>query len=138
MACCFFGHRDASDSVRGELVSAIEKMIAEGERDFFVGNNGAFDRMAQMALHEIAERRGGIECTVVLSSLAELGSVAADLPTMLPEGMEHVPPRFAIDRRNEWLLRHCGSAIVYYRHRFSSCEKWVGRARHRGMYIVEI
>lgn len=138
MACCFFGHRDAPGSVRGEIAAAIEKRIGEGEREFFVGNNGAFDRMVQAILHEIAERSGEIEYVVVLSSPSELGGVADGLPTMLPDGIECAPPRFAIDRRNEWMLRHCGCAIVYYRHRFSSCEKWVEKARRRGMHIIEI
>ena len=138
MACGFFGHRDAPDEIRGEVLLAIDKLIEEGERRFYVGNNGAFDRIVQEVLKEVSERRGDVEYAIVLTSFDELEQAAVLGPTMIPEVLSRAPRRFAVDRLGEWVLCRCDKLIVYYRHRFSHCEKWVAKARRRRIRMIEV
>ena len=54
MVCTFFGHKDAPDSIKNELKSAINHLVnLYGVRMFYVGNNGSFDSLVQRTLIEI-------------------------------------------------------------------------------------
>ena len=53
-ACGFCGHADAPEKVYAPLRSCIEELICrQGVREFYVGSEGAFDRMALRALREM-------------------------------------------------------------------------------------
>ena len=42
--CCFFGHKDTPETIKGNLFAAIEQLIVEhGVETFYVGNQGSFD-----------------------------------------------------------------------------------------------
>ena len=54
MICTFFGHKDAPDSLKNELKSAIIGLIDLYDvKMFYVGNNGSFDSLVQRTLAEI-------------------------------------------------------------------------------------
>ena len=45
--CCFFGHRDAPDTLADDLYTAAEEMVLlEGVTTFLVGGHGNFDFLA--------------------------------------------------------------------------------------------
>ena len=44
-ACTFFGHRDCYGLQEEILWEALEKLVALGVDQFYVGNQGGFDRM---------------------------------------------------------------------------------------------
>ena len=53
-ACGFCGHADAPEKVYAPLRSCIEELICrQGVREFYVGSEGAFDRMALRALRPL-------------------------------------------------------------------------------------
>ncbi len=54
-ACTFFGHRESPDEVFAILKETIEKLITENKvTEFYVGNQGNFDRLAYKALKELS------------------------------------------------------------------------------------
>lgn len=101
--CTFFGHRDCPDSLRPQLQEAVEKLIREAGADtFYVGNQGRFDAMALGVLRELERVYPHIRYGLVLAYLPQ---EETEPEAMFPEGLEKVPPRYAIARRNEWMLR---------------------------------
>lgn len=118
MTCCFFGHKDAPSSIYDKLEEAIEKIIAEDEvTGFLVGNQGQFDSMVLKALQRMKEKYPHISYNVVLAYMPaekeewnpyEFGE------TMLPEGLEAAHPRYAISKRNEWMVSEADMVICYW------------------------
>ena len=106
MICTFFGHRDTSDGVRDLLCEILVKLIEEGVETFYLGNQGRFDAMVLDALKKLKEKFPHIRYTVVLAYMpgSTRGFSAANTETVYPDGLENTPPRYAIDKRNRWML----------------------------------
>lgn len=138
MICTFFGHHDAPSSIRGALIEEIENLIGEGVREFYVGNNGEFDLMVQLALDEISRKSQGIRYSIILSRIDESSIAGLQWATLFPEGLERAIPKFAISKRNEWLLKNAQIVVTYMRHKSSNCYKWVEKARSRGLRIINV
>lgn len=109
MASCFFlGHREAPADIRTALDKAIERHITElGVMDFYVGQYGAFDRMAQTALTDARAKHPEIRVYLLLPHHpAERHSEIPEgfTGTFYPLDMETVPRRLAIPRANRYML----------------------------------
>ncbi len=63
--CCFFGHRNAPDSIKTLLEKEIENLIISGIADsFYVGNQGNFDLMVYKCLKELSKKYPNIRFKV--------------------------------------------------------------------------
>ena len=102
-----FGHKDTPDSVADDLRRAIEHLIIEhGVETFYVGNQGDFDSYTRAALRQLQMKYPHIRYAVVLAYMPGQQTEYDDFSdTMLPEGIEEVHLRYAIDWRNRWMLR---------------------------------
>lgn len=139
--CTFFGHRDCPESIKPLLSREIERLICEkGVTDFLVGDSGSFDYLVRRVLMEI-ENRYAIRYSVVLAYLPD----EKKEPTfdaahhILPDGFEKVPPRFAIDHRNRYMLKRCDFVISYITHDFGTgAAKYAGIAEKRNKSVINI
>ena len=136
--CTFFGHRDCPASIRGALRATLIRLIEqEGVTSFLVGCQGAFDAAAASVLRELWPRYPQINCAVVLAYLPRRAE-AFPLPTLLPEGIERVPGRFAISWRNRWLLEHCDMVVCYVTHSWGGAAKFVQLAKKQGKSVCNL
>ncbi len=139
MNCILFGHRNAPSSLRAELKAEILKLIDErGVNRFYIGNNGNFDYLGQCVLREIVHARANVNFYIVLSFMGEIALSGEETVTIYPEGLETVPPKFAICKRNEWLVKNGAFAIVYVESKISNCYKLMCRAARRGVHITNL
>lgn len=138
MVCGFMGHRDAPREVKKLLEQVIKELIRQGTRCFYVGNNGNFDLYTQQVLKEIAEREEGVIYYILLSSPRESALAGQQERTLYSEGLEKVPFRFAIAKRNEILLQKADVFVVYQKYSFSNSYKWVQRAIKAGKRIINL
>lgn len=139
-ACGFCGHADTPEKVYAPLRSCIEELICrQGVREFYVGSQGAFDHMALRALREMKEKYPFIHYAVVLAYLPgkSVPQDPAD-PTIFPEGLEQVPPRFAISRRNRWMVDNCRWMVAYVTRGFGEAVKTLALARKKGVTVIEL
>ena len=105
-SCCFFGHRDAAESIRAKLKEEIIRLIEEHDvNDYYIGNQGGFDSLVLSVMKELAVSYPQIRYTIVLAYLPDEKSVISETNTIYPEGLESVPKRFCIARRNDWSLK---------------------------------
>lgn len=130
-ACTFFGHSNCPD-LSAELKDAVMRLVEVGVDMFYVGNQGRFDAQVQRVLSEL-----GVRYTVVLAYLpkaanGELGD------TVFPEGLELVHPRFAIDRRNCWMLERSEYVVTYVRHGWGGAAKFAALAERQGKQIIRL
>ncbi|MBP3411014.1 MAG: hypothetical protein J6M10_08475 [Clostridia bacterium] len=135
--CTFFGHRDCPDSLRPSLQQAIVRLIVEeGVDTFYVGHQGKFDRLALAALQQVATQYPHIRYTVVLAYLPTRRDASwQSTDTLVPDGIENVPKRFAISYRNRWLVEHANVVIAYALYRGGAMQ-FVELAQKKGKRIV--
>lgn len=139
MVCCFFGHRDAPESVLAPLEDTIRKLIdSQGVNRFYVGNQGRFDRMAIWALHRAKQAWPHIEYSVVLAYMPQPGQPSEPGPTLYPDGLETVPLRFAISRRNRWMVKRSDVVVAYVARSGGGAAQFVDYARRQGKQIINL
>ena len=138
MTCTFFGHRNTPATVRPILRQVLIDLIEQrGVTRFYVGNHGSFDAMAHRLLAELAQTYP-IRYDVVLAYLQKKNDPSIDgSHTILPDGFEFVPPRFAIDHRNRWMLDRSDVVVTYVRYP-GGAEKYKALAERKGKTVVEV
>lgn len=139
MVCTFFGHRDAPDTIRPLLQETLTELIERQDvRHFYVGNQGNFDAMARSVLAEL-QTTYEIRYEVVLAYMPqETDPFYKNIPTVLPEGIEAAPRRFAIDRRNRWMIERSDIVVTYVIRSFGGASKFREIARKKKKQIIEI
>lgn len=142
MCCTFFGHRNLSPKIEPILRSAIIDLIENHNVTlFYVGNHGAFDSMVYKVLHELSEKYE-IKYYVVLAYLPKetnkhFYNDYSD--TILPDGIENVPKKFAIVYRNKWMIKKSDYVITYIINRFkSNCTQFKEFAEKQGKTIIDL
>lgn len=138
--CGFCGHRDAPSSIRSALESAIERYIVSGQVDtFYVGNQGAYDRIVTGILQKLKKKYADIQYYVVLAYLpGKKRAYADEIPTILPEGIELVPSQFAIACRNRWMVDQVKYMIAYVTRDMGGAAQTLAYAQRKGVIVVNL
>lgn len=139
MTCTFFGHRDTPLEIKNLLRQVISESIEkQGVKRFYVGNQGNFDAMARSLLAEF-EQTHRIRYEIVLAYLPKKEDlhIAAD-HTILPDGIENVPPRFAIEYRNKWMIDHSDIVVTYVTRSVGGAAKFKEMAQKKKRTVIEL
>ena len=138
--CTFFGHRDCYGLDESLLQSKIEELIRQGVDTFYLGNQGQFDRMVFGCLGRLVQVYPHIDFAVVLAYFptqdAETDPYCGR--SIYPEGMEEGPPRFAIERRNRWMVNHSDYCLCYITHTQGGAFKFAKYAKQKGLTIIHL
>ena len=140
-ACTFFGHRDCPATIRPRLRAVLVELIVRyGVDRFYVGRQGCFDAMAHSVLRELAEVYPHISYAVVLERLpgSREKAVWDFFDSIFPEGLENAPPRFAISRRNEWMLKQADFVVAYITHSWGGAAQFADKARRQGKTVLNL
>lgn len=143
MCCCtFFGHRDCPSSIEPKLRATLIDLIENHNVDrFYVGNHGAFDALVRSALRELKTIYPHIDYAVVLAYLPTKQSEFAPhdfSDTILPEGIESVPKRYAISWCNNWMLKQSDYVITYITHSWGGATQFAGKAERQRKKVINL
>ena len=139
-AACSFGHRDVTHDIRSKLQFIIEQLITEKQiYNFYVGHQGQFDSMVRSVLKELKVKYPHIRYTVVLAYMPDehIKEVYGE-DTLYPDGLETVPKRFAISKRNDWLIAHSCIAVCYVHKITGGAAKFREKAEKKGLKVVDV
>ncbi len=140
MVCTFFGHRDCYGFDKNVLYCAIEELIQNGVDEFYVGHQGHFDSLVLACLKMLKHNYRHISYSVVLAYLPTPNSnyyLYQDC-SIYPDGLELSPPRFAIERRNRWLISKAQYCICYINNTWGGAYKFVKQAKSKGLTIINL
>ena len=142
MTCTFFGHRDAPHTIKPILRENIIDLIENRGVDlFYVGNQAAFDRMTIKVLRELAEEYPQIKYYVVLAYVPHnkerLGLKDGD-STIYPECLDKTPPKYAIIKRNRWMIERAGFVITYVTHITGGAADFKALAERKGKTVINL
>ena len=142
MTCALFGHKESPDSIKPLLEKEIRKLIEnEGYEEFLVGNQGRFDAMVYTTLKRLQSEYPAIRCYVVLAYMPGRNTEYATIDytdTIFPEGLETVPRRFAISRRNKWIVENSNAVICYVNHTWGGAYQAVILAEKKNLSIINL
>ena len=133
----FFGHRDAPKETEPTLRLALIDLIENKNATlFYVGNHGNFDVMVRRQLEDLSKTYP-VKYYVVLAYMPGKND-EPDEHTILPEGLEAVPRRFAINYRNKWMLDKADIVVTYATHPSAGAYKLKETAAAKGKAIIEL
>ena len=113
----FFGHRDTPKETEPALrLTLIDLIENKNATVFYVGNHGNFDAMVRRQLEDLSKTYP-IKYYVVLAYMPGKND-NPDEHSILPEGIETVPRRFAINYRNKWMLTKSDIVVTYVTRNF--------------------
>ena len=139
MVCTFFGHKDTPKEIEPTLRSTLIDLIENKNVNvFYVGNNGNFDTMVRRQLEDLSHCYP-IAYNVVLAYLPTKKSEYDDYTnTILPEGIETAPKRFAISYRNKWMIEQSDIVVTYVTHNFGGAAQFKEMAERQGKTVIEL
>ena len=133
----FFGHRDTQKEIEPALrLTLIDLIENKNATVFYVGNHGNFDVMVRRQLEDLSKTYP-IKYYVVLAYMPSKNDTP-DEHSILPEGIETVPRRFAINYRNKWMLNKSDIVVTYVTHNFGSAWEFKQMANMKNKKVINI
>lgn len=140
--CAFFGHRDCPNTIKPVMRKVIVELIEQQSADtFYVGHQGSFDFLVRTVLSELVEEYPHIRYAIVLARLPQQIKTYDPLDysnTLLPEGIESIPPRFAISWRNEWMLKQASVVVTYVTRSWGGAAKFSEKAARMKKTVINL
>lgn len=147
MIVTFVGHgkMEICQQLKDKIRSVIEECINNGANLFYCGNYGAFDYACADAVKNLKEKYPGIKSIFVTPYITEgyrkkLEFIKAQKlydEIIYPE-IETAPYRFAIVKRNEYMIDSADMVIAYVNHRFGGAYAAYEYAKRKKKTIVNL
>ena len=139
MTATFFGHKDTPKEIEPTLRSTLIDLIENKNVNvFYVGNNGNFDTMVRRQLEDLSHTYP-VTYSVVLAYLPTEKNKYNNLTnTIYPEGLETFSKRFAISRRNKWMIQQSDIVVTYVTHSFGGAAQFKDVAKRMNKLTIEL
>ena len=139
MTVTFFGHKDTPKNIEPTLRTTLVDLIENHDAtEFYVGNNGNFDTMVRRQLENLSQTYP-ITYNIVLAYIPTKKSEYDSFTnTLLPEGIETIPKRFAISYRNKWMVEQSDVVVTYVTHSFGGAAQFKALAQRQGKTVIEL
>jgi uncharacterized phage-like protein YoqJ len=144
----FCGHKDISDGqlILNKLVETLEPYFkVETSLTFYCGGYGAFDSIASQAIDvlrktypEIKIEKIYVTPYITASCKEKLDVLKNYYDEIVYPPLENVPPRFAISRRNEWMVENSDIVIAYVKHSWGGASRTLTYAKRKHKQIIFI
>ena len=139
MLVTFCGHIHVanSDTVANNLQKVIFDLIAEGADEFYLGGYGEFDSMAAAAVRKAKSLHPHIRSILVIPYLGR------DYDPMYYDGsvyppLETVPRRYAISKRNEWMVVNADVVVSCVTHGWGGAATTLAYAKRKKKRIISV
>lgn len=139
MTVTFCGHKDIADAskVRTILDEILRGLVAEGADRFLLGGYGGFDSLVAHAVQNLKQQYPEIRSTLVIPYLnREYNTELYDNTTYPP--LEDVPMKFAISRRNEWMVDQADVVVAYVTHGWGGAAATLQYAERKNKRIIRV
>ncbi|MBR4702924.1 MAG: hypothetical protein IKO91_03680 [Oscillospiraceae bacterium] len=137
MVVSFCGHSEVypQDRIEKELRVVIGHLITEGTEQFLLGGYGQFDLLAAKVVAEEKKTHPEIESILVVPYLDRKYDLALYDRTLYP-GLEKAPLRFAVRKRNEYMMDAADVVVAYVTHSWGGAAKTLEYAKRRNKKII--
>ena len=135
--CTFAGHKEIygtstlQEKLKKEIINLIEQY---GVNTFYNGGKGGFDWLCAECINELKNDYPFIKSYLILAYMpGKKNQFDIDLykkfdDTLYPE-IEKTPPKFAIIKRNEWMIDKADFLIAYVEHNWGGAYRTLSYAK---------
>ena len=136
MRVTFCGHRRIFNQVEGvnTLKKTITELMLEGATEFYLGGYGEFDALAARIIFEIKAAHSNTTTALILAYPNQKFDSNFYDETIYPP-LETVPKKFAITRRNEWMVDQSDVIVAYVTHDFGGAAAMLRYAERKKKQI---
>ncbi len=140
MKITFLGHSTLNSSTN--LLEKIKETILANTRmdeniTFLCGGYGDFDNLSLLACRLVKDKRPNSEVAFVTPYVKKL--IESQLyDTIIYPSLENVPPKYAIIKRNEWMVDKADLVIAYVKHTYGGAYKSLVYAQRKNKYIINL
>lgn len=133
----FCGHGEfyGEEAVVRWLRETVEDLIRRGADDFLLGGYGGFDACAASVVWELKKKYPAIRSTLVLPYLDRAVDASKYDGTLYPP-LEKVPRRFAISKRNEYMVNEADVVVAYVTHGWGGAATTLAYAKRKKKEII--
>lgn len=144
MIITFFGHAKIyeREGISDKVEAEIKKHVLPKEKAiFYLGGYGDYDDVCLRAVTSL--RKKGLTCEIVLVTpyLTLSDHIKEKLGlydcSVYPP-LEKVPLRFAISKRNEWMINESDLIIAYVKHTYGGAYTSIKYAERKGKTVINI
>ena len=140
MRVTFCGHSKIQNSseIAASLENVIHSLIAEGATEFYLGGYGEFDMLCARIVRDAKNIYPHIRSTLVIPYIDREFNPSLYDDSVYPP-LESVPRKFAISRRNEWMIEYADVVVSYVIYDFGGAAttlKYATRKRKRIISLV--
>ena len=143
MIISFCGHSTFREEpeVKEEFLKILEEKISGEDVIFYLGGYGNFDKICFDLLSKLKSKYTNIKrvfITPYLYNYDKLKSLSKIYDETMYPPIETAPPKFAIDRRNRWMIENSDMLICYITHTFGGAYKTYKYALNKNIKIINI
>ena len=140
-ACALFGYDTEANDASKPLEPALRTAILKQKIDTFwcCGFSG-FDLNAALAILKLQDDFPGIKSILIRASLPTKPDPFPGLydGALYPDGLESLPSRLAVVKRNQWMVKHCDLIIASAGNDLCDAYEVVLMARRYGNPVVNL
>ena len=133
----FCGHGEfyGEKAVVRWLRETVEDLIRRGADDFLLGGYGGFDACAASVVWDLKKKYPAIRSTLVLPYLDRAVDASKYDGTLYPP-LEKVPRRFAISKRNEYMVNEADVVVAYVTYGWGGAATTLAYAKRKKKEII--
>lgn len=137
MIVTFCGHREVDNTleVGNWLSQVIEDLIKKGAKIFYLGGYGKFDSLCKKVLMEYKIIYPDIQILLIVPYINHKLEIKGYDGTIYPE-IENIPPRYAILKRNRWMVEKSDVVISYVINNYGGAFKTLEYSIQKGKNII--
>lgn len=137
MIIAFCGHDNVPDilKVREWLSHVLDQFIYEENVVCYLGGYGGFDRLAASVVRQKQKVNSSVQAVLIIPYLNRTYDESGYDYTLFPP-LESVPPRYAISKRNQWMVAQADVVIAYVTHGWGGAAKTLAYAQAKRKKVV--
>lgn len=130
--CCFSGHSELYDTniIYKNIIYSVEKLITDNDiREFWVGDYGAFDRLASKAVRELKGKYTEIQLKLVIPYITKRINDNKEIyykdydDIFIADIPEKTPHKLQIIKCNQYMINNSAFLICYVEHSYGGASK---------------
>lgn len=147
MIVSFLGHRDyiSNKEIESKLYDKLEHLVNIGADTFYCGGYGNFDKLCAKLIKELKVKYPHIKSYLITpyidertqNKLKKIREIRLYDDIIYPS-LENVPPRFAISKRNEWVINNSDVVIAYVIRSWGGVSKTLRYAINKKKKIMDM
>ena len=145
MIITFFGHSNClfNDDIKIQLKNILlDEIIKNPTCKFYLGGYGDFDSLCLRTLRELKKEFQDIELIFITPYLdknySKLEFAKYHYDDIIFPPLESVPRKFAIIKRNEWMVEEADLVIAYVMYSWGGAAKTLEYAKRKKKQIINL